>query len=225
MTFLWPEMLWLLLAAPLLVAFYFWLLQRRKKNAIRYASLSLVKVALGPAHRLRRHIPPRSFCSRSSRRSSRSPARPRSSRCRRSSRRSCWRWTSPSAWAPRTSIPTGLRRRNWPRNRLSRTIRPRPASGSSRSARPRRWSNPPRTTAKTCWRQSTVSSYSAVPPRAARSTSRSRRSFPMQASTSSRWCSRGGSRDLRRRSFDPSRNPRSRRRSGSQSRQGRTRRR
>ena len=36
MTFLWPEMLWLLLATPLLVAFYFWLLQRRKKNAIRF---------------------------------------------------------------------------------------------------------------------------------------------------------------------------------------------
>jgi Ca-activated chloride channel family protein len=61
MTFLWPEMLWLLLAAPLLVAFYFWLLQRRKKNAIRYASVSLMKVALGPAHRLRRHLPPALF--------------------------------------------------------------------------------------------------------------------------------------------------------------------
>ena len=61
MTFLWPEMLWLLLATPLLVAFYFWLLQRRKKNAIRYASLSLMKTALGPAHRLRRHLPPLFF--------------------------------------------------------------------------------------------------------------------------------------------------------------------
>jgi len=61
MTFLWPEMLWLLLAAPLLVAFYFWLLQRRKKNALRYASVSLMKVALGPAHRLRRHLPPALF--------------------------------------------------------------------------------------------------------------------------------------------------------------------
>ena len=61
MTFLWPEMLWLLLAAPLLIAFYFWLLQRRKKNAIRYASVSLMKVALGPAHRLRRHLPPALF--------------------------------------------------------------------------------------------------------------------------------------------------------------------
>jgi len=54
MTFLWPEMLWLLLAVPPLVAFYFWLLNRRKKSAVRYASLSLMKAALGPAHRLRR---------------------------------------------------------------------------------------------------------------------------------------------------------------------------
>ena len=61
MTFLWPEMLWLLLAVPPLVAFYFWLLNRRKKSAVRYASLSLMKAALGPAHRLRRHLPPLFF--------------------------------------------------------------------------------------------------------------------------------------------------------------------
>jgi Ca-activated chloride channel family protein len=61
MTFLWPEMLWMLLVAPLLVAAYLWLLRRRKKNALRYASVSLMKVALGPAHRLRRHLPPLFF--------------------------------------------------------------------------------------------------------------------------------------------------------------------
>ena len=61
MTFLWPEMLWLLLVAPLLVAAYLWLLRRRKKNALRYASVGLMKVALGPAHRLRRHLPPLFF--------------------------------------------------------------------------------------------------------------------------------------------------------------------
>jgi Ca-activated chloride channel homolog len=54
-------MLLLLLAAPMLVAAYFWLLRRRKKNALRYASLSLMKVALGPTQRLRRHIPPLLF--------------------------------------------------------------------------------------------------------------------------------------------------------------------
>jgi Ca-activated chloride channel family protein len=61
MTFLWPEMLWLLLVAPLLVAAYLWLLRRRKKNALRFASVGLMKVALGPAHRLRRHLPPLFF--------------------------------------------------------------------------------------------------------------------------------------------------------------------
>jgi Ca-activated chloride channel family protein len=61
MTYQWPEMLLLLLAPPLLVAAYVWLLRRRKKNAMRYASLSLMKVALGPAHRVRRHVPPLLF--------------------------------------------------------------------------------------------------------------------------------------------------------------------
>jgi Ca-activated chloride channel family protein len=47
-----------LLSAPVLVAAYVWWLQRRKKGAIRYSSLALVKAAMGPSDRLRRHIPP-----------------------------------------------------------------------------------------------------------------------------------------------------------------------
>ena len=58
MKFLWPDMLWWLLAVPLLVAAYVWWLRRRKKGAIRYSSLSVVKEALGPGERLRRHLPP-----------------------------------------------------------------------------------------------------------------------------------------------------------------------
>lgn len=58
MTFLWPQFLWLLLALPLLVAVYVWLLRRKKKLALRYASLSIVKEALGPGRGLRRHVPP-----------------------------------------------------------------------------------------------------------------------------------------------------------------------
>jgi len=57
-TFLWPEALWLLAALPALVAAYILLLRRRKKAALRYASLSLLKDALGAGQRLRRHIPP-----------------------------------------------------------------------------------------------------------------------------------------------------------------------
>jgi Ca-activated chloride channel family protein len=58
MTFLWPQALWVLLAAPLLVAGYVLWLRRRKKNAVRYSSLDLVKAAIGPGERIRRHLPP-----------------------------------------------------------------------------------------------------------------------------------------------------------------------
>src|SRR3954465_1370370 len=58
MSFQWPEMLWLYLALPLLVAAYFYALSRKKKLALRYASLSLVKEAMGAGQKWRRHIPP-----------------------------------------------------------------------------------------------------------------------------------------------------------------------
>jgi Ca-activated chloride channel family protein len=61
MRFLWPEMLWLLLFIPALVAAYLHALRRRKKAAIRYASLALVRGAIGPGQRIRRHIPPALF--------------------------------------------------------------------------------------------------------------------------------------------------------------------
>src|SRR5204862_1861100 len=57
MSFQWPELLWLLLAIPLLIAAYVWLLGRRKRNAIRFASLGLLKEAMGGAS-WRRHVPP-----------------------------------------------------------------------------------------------------------------------------------------------------------------------
>jgi Ca-activated chloride channel family protein len=47
MNFLWPQFLWLLLALPLLVLLYVLLLRRKKKLAVRYASLSIVKEAMG----------------------------------------------------------------------------------------------------------------------------------------------------------------------------------
>jgi Ca-activated chloride channel homolog len=58
MQFLWPEFLWLLLLAPLLVLLYVWLLRRKKKMAVRYASLSIVKEAMGKGPGWRRHVPP-----------------------------------------------------------------------------------------------------------------------------------------------------------------------
>lgn len=58
MSFTWPDMLWLLAALPLLVLLYAWLLRRRKKNTVRFASLALVKQALGKGPGWRRHVPP-----------------------------------------------------------------------------------------------------------------------------------------------------------------------
>ncbi len=57
MQFLWPYMLWLLLLIPLLVVVYIVAQRRRQRFALRYASLSLVKQALGRGPGIRRHIP------------------------------------------------------------------------------------------------------------------------------------------------------------------------
>jgi len=61
MKFLWPEMLWVLLIVPALVGGYFWLLRRSRGATLRYASLSMVKEALGTGPSFRRHIPPLLF--------------------------------------------------------------------------------------------------------------------------------------------------------------------
>ncbi|HEV7915794.1 MAG TPA: VWA domain-containing protein [Albitalea sp.] len=59
MTFLWPELLMLALLVPMLLAGgYVWLLRRRKKMALRYSHLALVKGALGMRSTWRRHVPP-----------------------------------------------------------------------------------------------------------------------------------------------------------------------
>ena len=57
MRFLWSDLLWLLLAIPFLVAAYVYALRRRKRIAVRYASLALVRDAIGPGQWLRRHLP------------------------------------------------------------------------------------------------------------------------------------------------------------------------
>lgn len=58
MTFIWMDMLWLLLLVPLLIGAYIWLLRRRKKAALRYANLAIVKQAMGKSVAWRRHVPP-----------------------------------------------------------------------------------------------------------------------------------------------------------------------
>ncbi|HEV8212116.1 MAG TPA: VWA domain-containing protein, partial [Vicinamibacterales bacterium] len=57
MSFLWPQLLWLMLAVPLLPLLYLWLLHLRRKRALRYSSLDVVRAAAD--RRLwRRHVPP-----------------------------------------------------------------------------------------------------------------------------------------------------------------------
>lgn len=56
-----PQALWLLLAVPLLIAFYVLLLRRRTKAAVRYASIALFRDALTGGARIRRHVPPLLF--------------------------------------------------------------------------------------------------------------------------------------------------------------------
>jgi len=58
MNFLWPQLLILLLTVPILIALYLIAQRRRKKYALRYASLSLVRDAIGKGPGFRRHIPP-----------------------------------------------------------------------------------------------------------------------------------------------------------------------
>jgi Ca-activated chloride channel family protein len=61
MTFIWPQLLWLLLILPLLVAGYWAVLRRRKKLVVQYAGLATVRQAMQGTSRLKRHLPPLLF--------------------------------------------------------------------------------------------------------------------------------------------------------------------
>ncbi|MEO7937288.1 MAG: VWA domain-containing protein [Burkholderiaceae bacterium] len=61
MTFLWPQLLWALCAVPLLVVVYVWLLRRKKKLVLRFASVDLIRQAMGTGTLWRRHVPPALF--------------------------------------------------------------------------------------------------------------------------------------------------------------------
>jgi Ca-activated chloride channel family protein len=58
MIFLWPNMLWLLALLPVLVALYVLVLRRRRRGAVRFANLALVKAAVSGGAAWRRHVPP-----------------------------------------------------------------------------------------------------------------------------------------------------------------------
>jgi Ca-activated chloride channel family protein len=58
LTFLWPGFLWLLLFLPAAIGLYLLVLRGKKRSALKYASLSLVREAAGQGVRWRRHLPP-----------------------------------------------------------------------------------------------------------------------------------------------------------------------
>jgi len=57
MVFQWPQSLFLLGLIPVIVAAYIWILRRRRKFAVRYSSLSLVREVVPRSSQLRRHLP------------------------------------------------------------------------------------------------------------------------------------------------------------------------
>jgi Ca-activated chloride channel family protein len=57
MDLLWPGFLLLLGLLPLIVVIYIWMLRRRRRFAVRYSSLALVRSALPRQSWLRRHLP------------------------------------------------------------------------------------------------------------------------------------------------------------------------
>jgi len=57
MEFIWPQALAGLILVPALAGVYVWMQRRRRRYALRYASVSLVQAAIGPGPGIRRHIP------------------------------------------------------------------------------------------------------------------------------------------------------------------------
>jgi len=57
MSFAWPFALVVLLAAPLTLGAYLWSLRRRRRAAVSYSSVALLRSVIPPRSRWRRHIP------------------------------------------------------------------------------------------------------------------------------------------------------------------------
>src|ERR671914_824133 len=57
MSLFWPGFLYLFLLIPLAIGVYLWVLRRRRRFAVRYSSLSLVREAAATQSWLRQHLP------------------------------------------------------------------------------------------------------------------------------------------------------------------------
>jgi Ca-activated chloride channel family protein len=58
MSFIWPDMLWLLVVVPVLITAYVLLLRRKRAQAVRYGNLGVIRAASAKARSFRRHVPP-----------------------------------------------------------------------------------------------------------------------------------------------------------------------
>ncbi len=61
MSFTWPLALLALLVTPLLLGLYIWGLRKRRKSAVRFSNVALIRAALPSQAKWRRHIPPALF--------------------------------------------------------------------------------------------------------------------------------------------------------------------
>jgi Ca-activated chloride channel family protein len=61
MSFLWPDLLWLLLAVPAVIGVYLLLLRRGEKRLLQHPSLAMLREAIGTGKGFRRHAPPLLF--------------------------------------------------------------------------------------------------------------------------------------------------------------------
>lgn len=57
MGMMWPGFLFLLGLIPFIIGIYIWLLKRRRRYAVRYSSLVLIRAALPKTSQVRRHLP------------------------------------------------------------------------------------------------------------------------------------------------------------------------
>ena len=57
MKVLWPWALFTLALIPLIVALYIWMLRRKRRYAVRFSSIALIRAAMPRHARWRRHLP------------------------------------------------------------------------------------------------------------------------------------------------------------------------
>ena len=193
MSFVWPQYLWLLLIVPALVAAYVAVL-RKKKDAVRYANVGLVKAAIGPAQRFRRHVPPLLFLLALIGVLI-AVARPSAIVTLPSDARTIIMAMDVSLSMRATDVDPNriVAAQNAAKEFVQGAAARHQVPASSRSPAPRCSCSRRRRTARTSSRRSTASSCSVTPRSAAASSCRSRLSSPRTASISSSACSATGS--------------------------------